>query len=360
MDNDKAGQEAVQELIDRLGRFRCYVVTLPRKDANQCLTDGIESLEIDKCFESARGYSPEALRGAELFKDEVIDEFYPPEGMNAGIKTPWQSMNDNFLFRMAEVTSLAGINSHGKSQIAGQIALSCIDQGEPVCIASLEMRPRKVLRRLVKQATNSDNPSKEYIGAAFEWMAEKLYMFDVLGVAKVDEMMESFEYARRRYGVKMFIIDNFTKCGVAEDDHTGQKAFIDRITDFANKFDCHVVVLFHPRKLENESKIPGKMDVKGSGSLTDMVHNSLLIWRNKNKEAKVKELKFEIEKGYDKHEELKEIESKPDSMLICDKQREGDWEGRIGLWFDITSYQFRDFRGQFRQYVRYSGVHDGF
>ena len=30
----------------------------------------------------------------------------------------------------------------------------------------------------------------------------------------------------------------------------------------------------------------------------------------------------------------------PDMFIICDKQREGEWEGAIGLWFDESSLQF--------------------
>ena len=30
----------------------------------------------------------------------------------------------------------------------------------------------------------------------------------------------------------------------------------------------------------------------------------------------------------------------PDAMLICDKQRNFDWEGRIGLWYHRDSMQF--------------------
>ena len=31
----------------------------------------------------------------------------------------------------------------------------------------------------------------------------------------------------------------------------------------------------------------------------------------------------------------------PDAMLIVDKQRNGAWEGRIALWFDSPSQQYR-------------------
>lgn len=30
----------------------------------------------------------------------------------------------------------------------------------------------------------------------------------------------------------------------------------------------------------------------------------------------------------------------PDTLIICDKQRNGDWEGKIGLWFAPGPLQF--------------------
>jgi twinkle protein len=33
-------------------------------------------------------------------------------------------------------------------------------------------------------------------------------------------------------------------------------------------------------------------------------------------------------------------ESAPDAMLVCEKQRNGEWEGRVALWFHDGSQQF--------------------
>jgi twinkle protein len=34
--------------------------------------------------------------------------------------------------------------------------------------------------------------------------------------------------------------------------------------------------------------------------------------------------------------------SQPDTFLITAKQRNGDWEGTLGLWFDRASQQFKE------------------
>ncbi|XBY07296.1 hypothetical protein ABR759_20570 [Escherichia coli] len=57
-------------------------------------------------------------------------------------------------------------------------------------------------------------------------------MFGLTGTAKADRLIEIFDYARRRYGIQLFIIDSLMKCGIGDDDYNGQKAFVDSICDF--------------------------------------------------------------------------------------------------------------------------------
>ena len=55
------------------------------------------------------------------------------------------------------------------------------------------------------------------------WYDNKPRVFDTVDHAKSDRIIEVFSYARRRYGVWLFFIDNLAKCGFAEVDYNGQK-----------------------------------------------------------------------------------------------------------------------------------------
>ena len=79
----------------------------------------------------------------------------------------------------------------------------------------------------------------------------------------------------------------------------------------------------HSRKLADEFSPPGKFDAKGTGTITDLADNVVTVWRNKKKE-------YFPEKHADD----------PDALLICDKQRNGEWEGKVRLWFDKDSMQY--------------------
>lgn len=344
MDMDDVGQSAVKEIVERLGRDRVLVVELPVKDANEYLCEG--KTDIGKYLTRAKTMDPKELRSAGDYVDEVINEFYGAE--EAGYKTPWNKTGTDLMFRPGEVIVFAGINKHGKSQAIGQVTLEAIAQGEKACIASLEFKPAKWLKRLTRQAATVSNPTPEYIRAVHTWYADKLWVFDVVGTGKSKRMLEVFRYARKRYGVTTFVIDNLQKLDISLDDYDQQKEFIDELTDFAKEFDCTVFLVHHIRKGSDES-MPGKMDIKGSGAITDMVDTIIIWWRNKKKEAKRKVAEFE-KVAFDESEE-------PDAVLSCQGQRNGEAEPNYRLWFHPESNQFISKHGYSpRRYVKYSIV----
>ena len=179
---------------------------------------------------------------------------------------------------------------------------------------------------------------------AFTW--KRCWMFDVQGTAKAEAILETFEYAYKRYGVTHFLIDSLAKCGIAEDDYGKQKDFVDRLSDFARNNDVQVHLVCHTRKGVTEADTPGKFDIKGTGALTDMVDNVFTVWRNKPKEEKVEaymESSFFGGASPEQEKEYQDVAKEHDCLLSCVKSREGEWEGQIALWFDRDSLQYLEY-----------------
>ncbi|HFD87704.1 MAG TPA: bifunctional DNA primase/helicase [Gammaproteobacteria bacterium] len=348
-DNDEPGRKGAAEVIDRLGRERCRVIEIPVpwKDANDLVKSHFDAFKIKPLFDKARTLDPEELKPASDFVDEVIQEFYPPDDANTGFNLPWDKTHGLIRLRPGEVSLLGGVNGHGKSEGAGHLTLDALWQGEKACIASMEFKPRRWLMRLTRQASGFPEPSIQFIRKIHTWYQNKLWVFDAVGHAKADRVLEVFSYARRRYGIRLFVIDNLAKCGFAEDDYNGQKAFVDQLTDFAKEHESHVILVAHMRKGHDENRPAGKMDVKGTGAITDMVDTVLIWWRNKPKEE---------ERRKAEHANAPFDESgKPDAMVICEKQRNGDDEPRITLWFDQESHQFLcSAKNRPKQYVEFT------
>lgn len=361
-DNDEEGIAASHDIASRLGNYRCKIVTLPHKDANMCLQLGVSQEEILKCFEMGVSLDPAELKDASLYAQGVIDLFYPPDGQEPGYTLPWKATHDKMLMRPGDLTVWTGINGHGKSQALGHAILHWISLGARICIASLELKPTRLLMRMTKQASAISQPSKDYIHAIHEWYKSKLLLFDLVGTAKSERLLEVFKYCRQRYGVDIFVIDSMMKLDIAEDDYKGQKALMEKLCDFKNQYSCHIHIVVHPRKSMDETRVPGKLDNKGTGAISDLADNCVSIWRNKRKEEVLKHLENEKRKEENKDKEVvadekqKAIIDKPDGFLTCDKQRNGEWEGSVGLWFDKASYQYLDGEtGHAKRYVPHNG-----
>lgn len=279
------------------------------------------------------------VRPAREYVQDLIDDLGTVKH-EAKAFLPWEKTHGLFAFRPGEVTLWGGVNGHGKSLITGMAALSLCTQGERVCIASFEMKPRKTLERMARQFSSQAAPMPHEMAdlsvmAAFkdtyeqfrDWTDRQLWLYDQQGTVEVDTIIGVLRYCAKVLKITHFFIDSLMKCVKGEDDYNGQKAFIDEVTAIARDYGMHIHVIHHIKKLASEEATPDKMDVKGSGSITDQVDNLLLMWRNKKKE-----------RDYQAGKMVSETE--PDALLICDKQRNGEWEGRFHLWYEKDSQQF--------------------
>lgn len=338
-DNDDAGQKSVDELVVRLGSYRCRVVTLPFKDANDCLKNNVSKDNMAESFLNSKTFQPKEIKRPTDFEDSIIQEMFFDEPNKVGVELPFKNANGEILFRTQELILWSGINGHGKSQMLGQVALHSMREGKRVMIASLEMPSRRMLIRMVTQASGisgNSKPSIEYAREIVRWLDDKLFIYDLIGTANQDRLLEAFIYARKRYGVEVFIIDSLMKCGVSEESFDSQKNFIDKVCNFKNDYNCHVHMIVHPRKSEDEEKTPKKMDIKGTGTITDSADTIISLWRNKKKEEKIKIAK---NKHYQADQETLD---EPDCILRCDKQRNGGEEALVFLWYDKKCFQYLD------------------
>lgn len=330
LDNDEQGQKAAEHIARRLGAHRCFNVNLGQyKDANEALLAGAD---MGALFDSAHTIDPSELRPATSYVDEVF-AYYADADVRHGETLPWRKTENTVRIRNGETTIWAGINGHGKSQVAGQVTTHNLAMGGRWCVASMEFKPYKMLARMFRQATATSQPTLADRESLLDLCSDRLWVFDVQGNARADRILEVFEYAYRRYGVTHFLIDSLAKCGFGEDAYNEQKAFVDRLSDFARNNDVQVHLVCHSRKRQDESDVPDKFDIKGTGAITDMVDNVFIVWRNKPKEKKIQEAVGDWAKQQARADG-------PDAILSCCKQREGEWEGYIKLWFDPRTLQY--------------------
>lgn len=342
-DCDESGEKGAREVIQRLGPERCRRAqyTYEAKDANDMLQKGCERSDFIEVMDSAKSMDPEELRAISDFIGDVKASFYPVEGAARPPRLYLDQEFSWFEFRGGEVTLWTGINGHGKSMLLSQVSLGLMRQGEVFTVFSGEMQPARQLKRMVKQATGLDRPAGPYIDAVGAWLADKCWVFNQVGMAKIDRLLEVFTYAHRRYGSTHFVIDSLMTTDVPDDGpraNTAQKEAIAKLCGFAKQFNVHVHLVAHPRKGRDETAGPGKMDVAGSGHLTNGVDNIFSVWKAQKDEAKPDDT------------------GERDAKLELMKQREdGVQNFSLSLWFNKASMQYRSSsRPYYFCYVDYS------
>ncbi|MDH2239088.1 hypothetical protein N5K27_22525 [Pigmentiphaga sp. GD03639] len=260
---------------------------------------------------------------ATAWRDALIRSTGPQQVEVAGAVLPWSKTHHDIRFRPGEVSLWQGINGHGKSQMLGQAILGFNQQKERACIASFEMRPIDTLKRMMRQASTAREPSAQFAERFASWLSGRLWLYDQLGTVKPQMVLAVGRYCAQELGIRHFVVDSLMKCVRDEDDYNGQKRFVDDLCTLARDNAMHVHLVHHAKKGKDEYDVPGKFDAKGSGSITDQVDNVFTVWRNKRKE-----------------ENPERFPDAPDSMLICHKQRHGEWEGKVSLWYHADSLQY--------------------
>lgn len=334
-DNDNAGKKATNEILTRIGIDKIKVINLELKDANEYLTQGKEK-ELLSCVEKADFVSPEEFKNSMDFADGVADFVFDTQ-INDGVKMKLSSNKLNFV--EGQVSLWTGINGHGKSLIIGQTFLDIILQNKKVCIASLEMLPATTLGRMVRQACGARYPTSDELISCVKWFSDYVFIFDFVGVASYKRLLKTFAYAYKRHGVTQFLIDSMMLLDVHEDDREGQKNFMLEVCNFAKTYNSHVHIVAHPRKIKSEYEMPNKMDINGSGMLSNSVDNVFIVWRNKEKEMTIDKANFSSASVAD-IDKARSVRSHPDAIINICKNRLGQFDGAIPLWFAKPSGQF--------------------
>ena len=264
------------------------------------------------------------VKPASHWEEDLNAAFAHEPHRDPHVRMPWPRLASKVSFRPEELSLWFGINGHGKSLLLGQVMASAIAQGERCCIASFEMRPRKTLERMVRQWSDEARPAPASVRDFVKWADRKLWLYDQTSTVQPERVYAVIRYCAERLGVQQFVVDNLTKMITSDDDYSGQKAVVDKLTSLARGLGIHIHLVHHARKGPDENRPPRKFDALGASAITNLSDNVFVIWRNKAK-----------------YEAASVDQQQPDAMLIVDKQRHGSsWEGVQNLTFHQRSQQY--------------------
>lgn len=327
-DNDFAGQSVIEDIVVRLGKWRCKNVLLPYKDVNECLINNLPKEKFDEYINNAKDFDIKELKTTEYFTNEIIEYRNNPEKF-FGFKTGFNKLNDIIRgWRQGEVTVWSGRNGTGKSTLFLNEAIHLINNGKKVLMGSFEMPPRRYLNWLVIQSLYKSNPTNEEIRYVLERYSGYLYIINYVGEINPDYLYEIIEFSARKYGIEFIFIDSLMKINLSPDSHKfygEQKNFINSLSSLSKEFKNHIHLIAHPRKGLSDDGEPDKDDIYGSIDITNIADNVIFVSRIPDE--KKEELKNKNKEWFD-------------CNLFVKKNREFGDEGKVGLYFNKETKTF--------------------
>ena len=262
-----------------------------------------------------------------------------------GIETPWAPLQGKFSLRPGELTLVGGENKSGKSMLTGQIAAWAMTNGYRSFIASFEMRPRETVRRMLSQCAGGpwSREFAQWWGGEYR---ELLWLWDIIDKVNSDRVLERIEAVTQYLDADLVVVDSLLKCGLppGNDKNGAQGDFVDRLQNAAKALNVHIMLVVHFRKPESGQRI-SRYNIRGASEISDLADNVFLVVPNDHK----REAEQLLEIGAHLTREQEQSLSEADALFVVDKQRHGEWEGKVKMDFHKSSLQFRP-AGQFGRY----------
>ena len=291
-DNDDAGKKGSKEVSNRLSNNSVKVVNCDsHNDINELLYhEGKQS--VLKWIEKAK---VPVLEGVTTF--DLVEDFniYEAEKLKTGIYAI-----DNVIIGMVfgSLNVFSGRNGAGKSTILNQIYVGePVRQGYKVFIFSGELVGGNVKEWLIStlanekdflEFTSKDGYKYKRVGSSnrkdiIDKIKDKVFLYDSDDY-DIDKILSKMEILAKRFGVKIFNIDNLMMIEANEkDEYKAQTNIVKKLKNFAKKYNVIVNLVAHPRKSQN-SEI-NKDDVSGSANITNVSDYITTIERKFNEDG---------------------------------------------------------------------------
>lgn len=360
-DNDEAGNKMRKEVSTRLGTWRTRFVELPMniqdrpiKDLNELLYYGNKEQVLNVILNAKENPIDTVIDFADIQAIDLADM--------DGIQTGFKEL-DKALFKLfyGTLTIVTGINGSGKSSFLSQLVCNSLEQGCNVFQYSGEL-PAFQQKTWLNHILAGRYHVNKYMAGNIEyfkvnptvqkdidaWCNERLFIYKDGQSHSPQDMLNTMEAAARKYGCKLFIIDNLTSLAMGsreKDRWDNQENFVRQLISFAVKFQVAPILVVHPHKIETIRRLT-KMDVQGAGGMIDLAHRILSLYRVQAADREPTGKKKRILEG----------------DVVCDilKDRMRGYEGQsIEFFYDKPSRRFfTDYEDLYFQYGWDTDKHD--
>jgi len=256
-------------------------------------------------------------------------------------------------FELGCITIWTGQTNAGKTTIMTMVTKQTILQGEKVFYFNGEQTKDDFKNNLYKQTVDKkfivEKQYKE--SCVFDYFVnesevkkldaiygDNLFVYNNEAPRNIDFLLQAMEDVRVKYGIRVFMLDNFMQIDtVTSDEYREQKEIMEKLRTFAVNKNVHIHLVAHPRKTDKSNPRITIYDVMGSSNLVNKAYNVISIVRVDNldyDEPEYKRLgKLLFKARYDITQTSTVLEVLKTKGVAC---------GVVGLVYDKTTKTFKE------------------
>jgi len=313
-DMDDPGQKAARDVAEILPPGKVKIMSLPRKDPNEMLVNA-EAAQLLQAYWNAKTYSPDSI----LHVSQIVSE-----NENSSVQVyeyPWDSLTTFMIGQDSGRLNLwTSATGHGKSTIIRELIAEHLSHNRAVGAVFLEESPeqtvddlisskigkpvRKIMsQRQLNELRKKNNKSivdmvednlteEEYAQAKAEISSKPLYLYDHIGNANINNIINRLEYMAVGLDCKVIFLDHITLLGnmllsagsdYGNDERLVLDSVMKKLRELVERTGVTLHVIAHIKKTDknvDEGDRINLNDLRGSGSLAQIADNVFALERN--------------------------------------------------------------------------------
>jgi twinkle protein len=296
-DMDEPGKALAESLAKRIGKDKCRIADLPKKDLNEMLMDDDfanddPSRTIRDVIANAKSYPMGGIANTSNFFDR-LNELYD-KGTGSGFSTGYPSVDPIYTVAPGQLTVVTGYPSSGKSNFVDQMMVNLAkNEGWKFAVCSFENQTDIHITRLMELYTckrffdGQQRMSQLEMDNAFKWVCDHFMFMDTSADEPntIDSILSRAKYAISQMGIKGMVIDPYNYIEHVKKDTTETEAISNILTQvqkFCKSTNTHIWFVAHPSKINRtgvEQPRPDGMSISGSMAWWAKTDNGITIHR---------------------------------------------------------------------------------
>ena len=294
-DNDKAGKQAAQDLVQIFEPNKCKIMSMDLKDANEYLVAN-RSEDFMKAWWASKPFTPAGIINLHDLGDKLYDENYCETCLY-----PWQGLNEKtYGMRTGELITFTSGAGMGKSSIMRELMHHLMSEtSDNIGFLAMDESVRNTAFNIMSVEANARLYIKE-VRDQFtpeqlrEWQdktigTKRFFAFDHFGSISNDEILSRVRYMARGLGCKWIILDHLSILVSGQEDNGDERKSIDilmtKLRSLVEETGISLLLVSHLRRPSGDRGHEDGREVslshlRGSASIAHLSDAVIALERN--------------------------------------------------------------------------------